>query len=243
MKNLSPRARIDKPAGKYFGQGDAILFCSECGKPARGKFCSDCGAPLATPAAVVERLPGELVPVEIVSAELVPDWDREVQYETILKFPGVRDTIERHARQSPKRMTGEQFLALADKLVPLGVSYEGLAAVVQPISARLGLKTGKQRAEQVPAPVGRVLVRALCSLARHGQTLRSVTQAADGCLLEAALPSDLLTLEGDLLVSVRRCGSHAEVTGATRIAGQLFDWGKSNRCLDQLFADLAREAA
>ncbi len=209
------------------------MFCSECGKPAHGKFCSDCGAPLA-----MTESTSEVVPVEGV-----PEWDREVQYETILKFPGVRDTIERHARQAPKRMTGEQFLMLADKLVPLGVPLEGLVAVVQPFYSRLGIKTGKERAHQVQAPVGRVIVRALCSLARHGQTLRGVTQAVDGCLLEATLPSDLFSLEGNLLVSVRRSGSQAEVSGATHIGGQLFDWGKSNRCLDQLFTDLACEAA
>jgi hypothetical protein len=134
-------------------------------------------------------------------------------------------------------------LALADKLVPLGVSLEGLAGVAQPLYAKLGVKTGKQRAQHVPAPVGQVLVRALCSLARHGQTLRGVTQAADGCLLEATLPSDVFALEGDLMVSVRRAGSQAEVSGATRIPGQLFDWGKSHRCLDELFSDLEREAA
>jgi hypothetical protein len=209
------------------------MFCSECGKAAHGKFCSHCGAPLA-----ITESATDVVPVDVV-----PEWDREVQYETILKFPGVRDTIERHARQAPKRMTGEQFLALADKLVPLGVPLEGLAAVVQPLYARLGIKTGKERARYVPAPVGRVIVRALCSLARNGQTLRGVTQAPDGCLFEAALPSDLFSLQGDLLVSVRRNGSQAEVSGVTRIAGQFFDWGKSNRCLDQLFTDLTREAA
>ena len=209
------------------------MFCSECGKPAHGKFCSECGAPLAASESVFK-----VVPVEIL-----PDWDCEVQYETILKYPGVRDTIERHARQSPKRLTGEQFLKLADNLVPLGVPLEGLSAVVQPFYARLGIKTGKQRAHKIQAPVGRVIVRALCSLARHGQILRGVTQALDGCLFEATLPSDLFSLEGDLMVSVRRSGSQAEVSSVTRISGQLFDWGKSNRCLDQLFMDLAREAA
>jgi hypothetical protein len=209
------------------------MFCSECGKPARGKFCSLCGAPLAA----IEPV------VDVVPFRGVPEWDREVQYETILKFPGVRETIDRHAQQATKRMTGEQFLKLADKLVPLGVPLEGVAAVVQPLYARMGIKTGKQRTHHVQAPVGRVIVRALCSLARRGQPLRGVTQAVDGCLLEAALPSDLFSLEGDLLVSVRRTGSQAEVCGATRIRGQLYDWGKSNRCLDQLFTDLAREAA
>jgi hypothetical protein len=73
--------------------------------------------------------------------------------------------------------------------------------------------------------------------------LRSVTQAEDGCLLEAVLPSDLFALEGDLLVSVRRSGGLAEVRASARIGGQIFDWGKINRCLDQLFDDLARDAA
>jgi hypothetical protein len=83
----------------------------------------------------------------------------------------------------------------------------------------------------------------LCSLARHGQTLRGVTQAHDGLLLEASLPSDLFSLDGNLLVSVQRDGTQAEVCGSTHIGGQLYDWGKSNRCLDTLFSDLTREAA
>lgn len=233
MKYSDRRTSNQKRAGIYFRKGDSAMFCSECGKPAQGKFCSHCGAPLAAT---------ELA-TEVVPAEIVPAWDREVQYETILKYPGVRDTIERHARQAPKRLTGEQFLMLADKLVPVGVSLEGLASVVQPLYARLGIKTGKERARQVAAPVGQVIVRSLCSLARHGQTLRGVTQALDGCLLEATLPSDLLSLEGTLLVSVRRSGVQAEVCGTTHIGGQLYDWGKSNRCLNTLFTDLTREAA
>jgi hypothetical protein len=209
------------------------MFCSECGKPAHGKFCSLCGAPLAV---------AELV-TDVVPAEIVPDWDGEVKYETILKYPGVRDAIERNAKQAPKRLTGEQFLQLADKLIPLGVPLQGLVSVVKPFYERLGIKTGKERSRQVAAPVGQVIVRALCSLARHGQTLRGVTQATDGCLLEASLPSDIFALEGNLLVSVRRSGPHAEVCGATHIGGQLYDWGKSNRCLDKLFLDLTSNAA
>jgi hypothetical protein len=209
------------------------MFCCECRKPAQGKFCSHCGVPIA----IAETA------VDVTAVELVRAWDREVQYKAIQKFPGVRETVERHAQQARKRMTGEQFLRLADTVVPLGVPLEGLAALAQPLYARLGIKTGKERARHVLAPVDQVIVRALCSLARHGQTLRGVTQASDGCLFEATLPSDLFSLEGVLLVSVRRSGSQAEVCGATRISGQFYDWGKSNRCLDELFTDLTREAA
>ncbi len=205
------------------------MFCSECGKAAQGKFCSHCGAPLAS--------------TDVVLAPIAPDWDREVKLETILRYPGVRDEIESNARQARKRLTGEQFLALADKLLPLGVPLEGLVSVVQPFYERLGIKTGKTRSRPIAAPVGQVIVRTLCSLARHGQALQGVTQAVDGCLLEATLPSDVFSLQGKLLVTVRRSGVEAEVCGATHIGGQLFDWGKSNRCLDTLFTDLTRAAA
>lgn len=209
------------------------MFCSECGKSVHGKFCSFCGT---------ARTAADLA-VEIKPMDVVPDWEGEVQYESIIRFPGVRESIERHSQQAIKQLSGEQFLALADKLVPLGVSLESLASIAQPLYAKLGIKTGKQRCQQVQAPLARVMVRALCSLARRGQSLRRVTQAVDGCLLEATLPSDLCSLEGELLLSMRRVGSQAEVNGSTRIPGQIYDWGKSNRCLDRLFTDLASDAA
>ena len=209
------------------------MFCSECGKAAQGKFCSFCGTRLTAVAAAPEP----------PFVEVLPDWEHEVRYEALLQHPNVRKAIEDQARLAPKRLTGEQFLALADKLIPLGVSMEGVAGVAQALFTRLGIKTGKQRARQLQAPPGRVLVRTLCSLARRGQSLRRVTQAADGCLLEAALPSDVFSLEGDLLVSVYQRGSHAEVAATAQIGGQMFDWGKSKRCLDQLFDDVARDAA
>ena len=225
------------------------MFCSECGKSAQGKFCSHCGTRIELASLQLAVDPRGAANIDLVAVELVPEsadtsaWEQEIRYEAILKFPAVRSAIERQARLAPKRMTGEQFLALAEKVVSTGVPMEGLAAAAQAIFTRLGIKTGKQQAQQVPAPVGRVLVRALCSLARNGQSLRSVTQAPDACLLEAELPSDVFSLAGDLLVGVRRAPIGAEVTAIARIGGQLYDWGKSGRSLDQLFGDLTRDAA
>jgi hypothetical protein len=88
----------------------------------------------------------------------------------------------------------------------VGVPLEELACLVQPIYGRLGIRTGKEQIRAVAAPASRLIVRAMCSLAAHGQVLRGVTQAADGCLLEATLPSDLFSFEGKLLVSIRRKG-------------------------------------
>ena len=107
-----------------------------------------------------------------------------------------------------------------------------------PIYSRLGIRTGKSRSAVVAAPVGKGLVAAVCSLARYGRSLKRVHQGEDGCVLEAVLPSDIWSWEGEVVVSVRRDRAGTQVEAATKIQGQLFDWGKSRRCLDQLFEDV-----
>jgi len=139
---------------------------------------------------------------------------------------------------SKKRLSGEDFLALCDKIVPLGFSLEKTAELVVPIFAKLGAKAGKEHSETLSRPPGSVIVAALCSLARQGQVLQQVRQLEDGCLLEATLPSDMWSWSGRVYVSIRRAGAETVVDGATKIEGQLFDWGKSKRCLEALFADI-----
>ncbi len=229
------------------------MFCSECGQKASGKFCSHCGhrLPASTPndAVPVVRILDESnlnkpeSPVVADLIEPVADWDHEVRYETLLSVPSVRDTINRHASMARKSMTGEDFLKLCDKVMPIGVPMEKIASLIQPLYARLGISTGKQRVGHVRAPAGRVILRMLCSLARRGQSLRVVKQADDGCSFEAMLPSDIFALEGDLIVGVRKLNDVTEVTAATKIPGQFFDLGKSNRALDALFIDLHQDAA
>ncbi|REK09830.1 MAG: hypothetical protein DWQ37_17095 [Planctomycetota bacterium] len=205
------------------------MFCSECGKSAQGKFCCHCGSPLVVAATLLQ--PGESTPVAI-------DWDHEVRYELLMRDPQVRAAVDAHARQAPKRMSAEQFLALADKLVPQPVSMEGMAAIAQPLWAKLGVRTGKNLTAQLEAPVARVIVRALCSLAHRGQPLRDVSQGEHGVSLEAELPSDLWSMAGSLHVSLWRSRRGTGVSASTKIDGQWIDWGKSRRCLEQLIHDL-----
>ncbi len=173
-----------------------------------------------------------------MNSTVARDWSREVHYEKLIRIPEVRDRIGRQAAMAKKDLSAEEFLASFDKAVPRGVSLEKLGAVIQPLGAQLGIKTGKERSETLQSPPGTVIVSALCSLARHGQALQQVRQFEDGCLLEAILPSDMWSWEGRLYVSVREAGTGSRVDGATQIEGQLFDWGKSKRCLAALFADL-----
>lgn len=205
------------------------MFCSNCGEELKGNFCSGCGAPAGGASNPPEHGP--------------QDWSGEVRYEVLVRIPEVRDRIKKHASMSKKGLSGEELLAFFDKVVPLGFSLEKLGGVVQPISARLGVKTGKGLSETLPNPPGKVIVAALCSLDRRGQVLRQVQQYEDGCLLEAALPSDMWSFAGTLYISARKseAGTHVEAT--TKIEGQLFDWGKSRRSLEALFSDLKASPA
>lgn len=216
------------------------MFCSECGAKGAGKFCSGCGAKLLASETPADR------GTEPVVVPMV-DWVELIDYEQLMTIPTVRDRIARAAAQAKKKMTGEDFLDLYGKALgglggvtlPMGK----LAGLTQSAYARLGVKTGKSRSATFTTPPGEMLVRLLCSLAKNGRTLRDVHQLSDGCIVKAALPSDLLALEGDLVIGVRRVGGATLVEANTDIPGQMFDWGKSTRCLETLLSELGTAAA
>jgi len=205
------------------------MACSNCGQNATGNFCAGCG----------QRLP----PPEVIPAF---DWEHETRYAVLLHVPEVRARIAQSSDGVRKKMTGEEWLGLYDTVMkPFngGVSLKTVAAVVAPMYARLGIKTGKSRTEVYRAPTGRVIVDVLCALARNGLSLAEAHQAADGCVLEATLPSDLWSFAGQVIVTVNRAGPVTTVKATTTIPGTWFDWGKSSRCLDRLFGDIERAAA
>lgn len=214
------------------------MFCSECGVEAAGKFCWDCGKPLKPQMAAssdsVDQI--ELVPIE---------WTEITDCQSLIAVPEVRERIARHAAQSKKKLSGEEFLECCDKILgPLagGVPFAIIAKIAQPISEKLGLKTGKGRSERVAERPGVVLVAILCSLAQNDQKLLEATQSASGCTIRATMPSDIWSLKGDLLINVHAESRTTVVEADITIPGQVYDWGKCNRALDRLFADLTQLA-
>jgi hypothetical protein len=210
------------------------MYCSECGKRAPGKFCWSCGAPLAPNAAGDEEQKKD---VDLVDA----DWTQLTSYQSLLRVPEVRDRIAKHAAMCKAKFSGEKFLECCDKvLTPLtgGAPLTLIASIAQPISEKLGLKMSKTRSERLNKPPGAVIVALLCSLAGSGQKLGEVAQAANGCTLHAAMPSDMWSLKGDLVVAVCAEGSTTLVEAGLTIPGQVYDWGKSQRALRRLFDDL-----
>jgi hypothetical protein len=208
------------------------MYCSQCGVKANGKFCHECGSLLSVPDAVLAMADKESVHVTTT------DWEVDPLYENVIRIESVRSIIAHHAANAPKGISGEALLAIYDKVVQSPISLERLAAVVQPLYASWGIRTGKERTELIRIPIGRAIAQTLCSLAKHGQALQNVEQHENGCLVNADLPSSVCALKGTLTISLHSNESDTRVAATTSIPGQLYDWGKSQRCLEQLFSDL-----
>lgn len=203
------------------------MFCPNCGAPASGNFCARCGHALTATAAAPDP-----------QAE---NWADECHYAVLMGIPQIRDQIAQAAQTAQKRMSAEDFMSAAESLIsvvtPLKlVPLTAVETVIVPIYQHLGIKTGKTRSALIEARIGTLIVNTLCAMAGQGQRMKTVRQFDDGCMLEAEIPSDLLTWKGSLFVSIRKHESGCQVDAATSIGGQLFDLGKSKRCLDELFS-------
>ncbi len=209
------------------------MYCSHCGAKAANKFCANCGQPL-------DGLPANSIACVEPVAAMLSDWREETRYDELLRHSAVRERIEAAASGAKKGMTGEAWLELFDKAYePLvGIKLSTVASIVNPLYARLGIQTGKERSEWLDLSIGVAIVNALCSLARYNRTLKTVHPASDGCVIEATLPSDIWSFAGDLIITIQQRGTGAQIDAATKIPGQFYDWGKSAKCLEQLFDDL-----
>lgn len=213
------------------------MFCSHCGVKASGKFCFQCGCALQSPDASLSIATAETATIDEI------DWEHEVCYDKIIRVEEVRATIARHATSAPKGLSGEALLALYDKFVTSPVPLERLASIVQPLYDSWGIRTGKERVAIIEVPIGRAIARTLCSLAKHGQLLENTDQTESGCILSAELPSSVCSLKGKLMISLTKRGECTQIEAMTNIPGQMYDWGKSQRCLDTLFNDLKTDMA
>jgi len=199
------------------------MYCSNCGSKEKGNYCSSCGA--------------ELVVKDSNDLEEV-DWSSETSYSILLRIPEVRDLISRAAQKSKKTVSVEELFDLfGDALKPVtgGVSLRKIAAITLPISSKFGIKVEKKRSSEIASPPGKTIVDILCLFAESGQKVVNVEQAEDGCMIEAAIPSDIFSWEGTVLVIVQQHHKGTLVEATTTIKGQMYDFGKSERYLDKLF--------
>jgi hypothetical protein len=203
------------------------MYCSTCGKEALGNFCSNCGAKLD----------------DRSSSSEPQNWAQEIRYERLMTYPEIQRLVRKHAALAKKRVSADEFLSIAGIITNSQINLSSIGKIGQEMWARLGVKVGKEHWEIIPKPPGLVMVSALCSLARYGQSIKQVHQFEDGCILEAVLPSDMWSWEGALYPGLRREEGGTRADGETVIGGQRFDWGKSKKILEILFEDLKASPA
>ncbi|HEV2637952.1 MAG TPA: hypothetical protein VGX23_22570 [Actinocrinis sp.] len=168
-------------------------------------------------------------------------WTDDHRFEVVVAVPVVQQAVNACAAQARLPMSAQQFLAVAAAQVPIPAVrlalHVGAAERGHAMGLKLGFRTGKSRGDLVPAPIGLVTAVALCSLAYHGQVVRSVEQSENGCTLIGEIPSDAKTFGGVLRVQVARSDARQTfVHAAAEIPGQLYDWGKSKKSVADLFA-------
>lgn len=200
------------------------MFCSNCGAKAHGNFCSQCGCALQFGEASANSATQE-------------NWENDSQVENILRVPEVRTAIAQNASNAVKGVSAEAIFALYDKIIASPIPMERIANVIQPLYDSWGIRVGKERVELLHLPIGRVIAKTLCSFAKHNQSFQTAHQIEHGCLLIAELPSSFCSLKGKLQVKLILQGDRTRVEASTIIPGQVYDWGKSNRCLEQFFSD------
>lgn len=214
------------------------MFCSECGKECAGKFCWNCGAPLSTGTGHTSEAGSEPNGTSDIPHSTSVDWQNEVEYAQIIKASEVRDVL---AKQVPTgvQMSGEAFADSFNTVLHAPIPFSSMMAMAQDIDSRLGIHTGKSETEQYSRPVGRIIACALCAVAKEGYKVKDVHQASDGCVLICEIPSDMFSFAGQLIITIERTSNGASLQARTSIEGQLYDWGKSKRCLNGLVDGIA----
>lgn len=154
--------------------------------------------------------------------------------------PKVRDILTREELEGLAHDAGMSDEDLAKMLGPLtglagGAMQMAMSAGDAFWSGR-GLKTVKSERLELAAsyPVAvRSLVFALTGL---GREIKAAFDTAEGAYFETDLPGDIFSRGGTLQFDVIERGAGAvELIGASEIKGQVFDWGKGKRALNDVF--------
>lgn len=201
------------------------MYCTECGTRGDGKFCAHCG----------HRLGEGGTPREVPSAV---DWANSIEYSVVTGSREVQQRIAQAAARGEQRISGDEVVGLLDAVMqPLtgGISSRVAAKLSKPMTAALGIETGKSRREFMMAPPGRVMVRLLEVLAEHGQKVLRVEQGEETCRINATIPFDWRSFDGELAVTVSRATGGTYLDAEARVEGQWYDWGKCTKQLDRLF--------
>jgi hypothetical protein len=164
-------------------------------------------------------------------------------YRQVVDDPQCQEILKWAAADADTQMSSEEFLASAAKVVAIPLPLGAIGAGLSRGYAALGVRTGKTQTHIVDQPYGYALLAVLAFLAASAMPIADVADTNEQCLVQAVLPSNPLTWKGRILVTLRADGRRVHVEAATKIPGQMYDWGRSKRTLGKLFQTVEARAA
>jgi hypothetical protein len=97
---------------------------------------------------------------------------------------------------------------------------------------RMGVRSTGRAAREFREPYATVVFALAQALQHQRRYITALYDTPQGCVIEAALPFNMLSFGGDLLFEVVDGGAaQTRIEGTSVIAGQLFAWGKGKRAL------------
>jgi pSer/pThr/pTyr-binding forkhead associated (FHA) protein len=159
--------------------------------------------------------------------------------------PSIREIVSGQANYTPAAGMSEKEMAdLLDQLAKLssGNSYLAMKAG-EALGKAMGIKSTKQLHKIFSTPYQYASVVLACVLAlRHLQyEIVSLYDTPRGSIIELKMSTDIWSFGGMLTIEFIDEGpSGIVVNGESEIKGQMFDWGKGKRTLEEIFSATER---
>jgi hypothetical protein len=145
--------------------------------------------------------------------------------------PSIREILTGHSVHEPfSGLSGNDVVKLLSENLSLGMRVGMRAGYA--MANRLGVKSTARAARLFREPYGTVVFTLAQALQHQGRDFTALYDTPRGCVIEATLPLDMLSIGGQLIFEVVESGAaETRVEGTSVIAGQMFAWGKGKRAL------------
>lgn len=114
--------------------------------------------------------------------------------------------------------------------------FTPLLKVSDALWSNLGVQGTKRFCQEFQGAYPQVAARLIQALTHHRCSITALGDTATGCFIEAKQPADVFSLRGTLAADVIAVSPElVRVEVASETKGQLFDWGKGRRLIEQIF--------
>ncbi|NQZ45459.1 MAG: hypothetical protein HRT65_14225 [Flavobacteriaceae bacterium] len=200
------------------------MFCHHCGFETEEAICPNCGTVIVRP-----------------ESKIITAWRHETNIAKVARHTDILDYIHTYAKRSNERIDSQYIL---DKLDLVFGTFTGLSTnlimeIAVPIYSKLGVKTAKRKTATFDLPMNEVFVRVLCAISANKKLdFNEFHQAKDGILIVGDLKPDLLSFKGTLVITLTQQKERVQAEFNAVIKGQLYDYGKNDRIISKLLADI-----